>query len=185
MPTPTVLSTIDSVKLKLGITGAASDALLQQYVTAACQTVESWLGRIIGSNTYTKVLNGNGHRSAFLGQFPITAVSAVVVDGVSIPADPAATGYGYVFDELAIYLRGCAFSKGVQNISITYTAGYATIPTDISESVDEIVILNYNRRSHVDTSSKSLAGETVSYIQADMPKSAMSRLNNYKLVVPV
>lgn len=182
---PTALTTIASVKLKLGIADTASDTLLQKYVDAACQTVESWLGRVLGTNQYTLTTNGNGRASVFLNQYPVTAITSVTVDGVSIPASTGPLAAGYAFDGCIVYLRGYAFTKGIQNVVVVYTAGYAAVPTDVADAVDEIAILNYKRRDHIDTSSKSLAGETVNYVQADMPESAKLKLQNYKMVATV
>jgi hypothetical protein len=61
-----------------------------------------------------------------LRRAPVTALAQLAIDGVAISAAPDAVSAGHALDGPAglLYLRGFAFRRGVQNVSVTYTAGY-------------------------------------------------------------
>ena len=46
-------------------------------------------------------------------------------------------------------------------------------------------MLALKRRDHIDVSSKALAGETISFITADLTPSAKAVLNSYRRVAPL
>ena len=64
-----------------------------------------------------------------------------------------------------------------------YTAGLATVPADMQLAALETIALAYKQRDHIDVSSKSLAGETISYITADLTPAARTRLAPFRRVV--
>ena len=68
---------------------ATDDALLTRLITAASQFIQTWLNRQIASQDWIEVRDGLGNavgpsetRYPFAA-FPVTAVSSVVVDGVT------------------------------------------------------------------------------------------------------
>src|SRR5215469_9519145 len=67
------------------------DALLTRLITAASQFIQTWLNRQIASQDWIEIRDGVGNalgprdvRYQFAA-FPVTAVSRVVVDGITIP----------------------------------------------------------------------------------------------------
>jgi hypothetical protein len=131
---PGDLTTLDAVKSWLSITATADDLLLRRLISAASGFAQQWMNRTIASKVYTRSFNGNGRPVLTLPDKPITAVSTLSVDGVVIPAapvlSPATVGLsrvGYTFDDHQVMLLGFLFSKGFQNVNITYTAGYKIV----------------------------------------------------------
>jgi uncharacterized phiE125 gp8 family phage protein len=179
------LTTLASFKAYAGVAVTNDDAVLSSLITAYSAWVQQWMNRNILTQTYNETYNGRNHIAQMLPQWPVTAVSAVTIDGVSIPARTTATGAGYFTDGEAVILAGYSFSKGRANVTIGYTAGYATVPTELAQAVNELVSLRYKLRDKMEWSSKSLAGETVSLVTKDMPESVRTILNTWRAVVPV
>jgi hypothetical protein len=99
----------------------------------------------------------------------VSAVTSLTIDGLTIP--PAVgQGIGYLFDDTTIYLRGYTFCRDVQNVAVTYTAGYAPVPGDVAQACIEIAAFHYAKRDRMDKSSETLGtAQTISFSQADMP----------------
>jgi len=182
------LTTLANVKAYLSppLTTTNDDALLSRLITAASQFIQTWLNRIVAVTSYTDVRNGTGGIVLFLGNRPVTTIAAVTVDGVAIgPSSPAPTGAGYLFDDSAVYLVGHCFAKGVQNVTVQYSAGFASTPPEIEQACIALVTLRYKERDRIGQASKNLGGETVSFEQRDMPPDVATVLDQYRNVIPV
>lgn len=176
------LTTLANVKEWLGIpsSNTQSDALLSRMITAASAFIVSWLEREVLSATYTETRDGNNSQRMKMRNFPITLVTLVKVDNVVIPETERA------FNDASIVLRGCRwFSKGILNVEVTYVAGYAVVPPDIEQACIEMIGLRYKDRERIGITSKGLAGETITFSQADMSKSVKTILTEHRRVVPV
>lgn len=95
--------------------------------------------------SYSETYDGNGSQRLHLRNTPITAVASLVINGAAISASAGygSAGYAISDDGKSIILRGGGgtsfqslqsfypsgtgqyFAKGLQNISITYSAGFA------------------------------------------------------------
>lgn len=148
------LVTLAQARAHAAATGASAlpDSLLTELITRVSEQIQSYLSRNIVAQTYTATLNGAGSDRISLPNYPITAVSALSVDGVSKSQAPNATATGFVFSDTQVMLRGDRFTRGVQNVSITYIAGYNPIPADIQAACLEgianaINALDYDPRA--------------------------------------
>jgi hypothetical protein len=66
--------------------------------------------------------------------YPIISVERRSPSTASHPARTSPTGTGYVFDEDTIYLSGYSFTRGVQNVQLGTSAGFATLPADLDQA---------------------------------------------------
>jgi hypothetical protein len=73
------LDTLANVKLTLGVTGTADDALLTQLQTVADSFIETHCGRNFLGGTFTEFHCGGG-QLLFLNNYPVLAVSEIRVD---------------------------------------------------------------------------------------------------------
>lgn len=180
------LTDLAAVKRWLNIQTSTTtdDDLLNSLITSYSSQIESWLNRTFASASYTETVNGVGSVGMAFSNYPVTAVSSVAVDGLAIPAATTVTGAGYRFTDKFLFLNSYRFSRGFGNVQITYTAGYATTPPEIKEAVTELVGYVYKSRDRIGHQSKSLAGETVSFIVSEFPANVRTILNNYKKVIP-
>lgn len=179
------LTTVANVKSWLGVGAATDDTLLASLVSGVSAWIQEWLGRTIASGTYAETLNGSGKAVLFLLNYPVTAVSSVSVDGVNIPARTAIGGSGYTFDKDCLYLAGYCFTRGIQNVQLSYTAGFAAVPADLELATKKLIGLSYKEKDRIGVSSKGLAGEQTNYIVKDLPADVEHILQSYKRVVPI
>ncbi len=176
------LTTLANVKgwLSPPLTAAGDDALLTRLITAASQFIQTWLGRTIALQAYSESRDGDGTRKLALANTPVTAVSALTVDGIAIPPAPDALTPGFVFSPTLLYLQAFRFTRGVQNVAIAYSAGFAATPPELEQACIELVVLRYKERDRIGHVSKSIAGETVTFTQKDFPADVLTILNNYR-----
>jgi uncharacterized phiE125 gp8 family phage protein len=184
----TDLVTLADVKSYGGITTAEGDALLKRLITAASVAAEMYFGRSVLSASYTAVMDGNGAALLQLPQYPITAVSSLKIDNVAKVASTSYGDGGYLFRGREIFFRdGTRFTRAIGNVEVAYTAGYATIPSDLSQAICEVVVTNYKTKDSLGWSSKSLAGETISInlsLKAYSER-CLEVLNDYRNVLPL
>lgn len=186
------LTTVQNLKawMNLPATVSNDDPTLTRLVSAASQFVLTYLRRQIAVASYTDVRNGNDQYEMVLHNWPVTSVSSVTIYGTVIPPAPAMVAnqpptIGYLYDDQTVYLYGRCFDRGVQNVQIAYSAGYASTPLEIEQAVIELIALKYSDRNHFGQASKSINGEVVSFITADMPRGVATILQSYKKVVAV
>lgn len=137
------LTTLAAVKAWLAIPDAqtANDALLQSLLSAASRFLINYLSRgNLLSATYTDRFDGSGwgQRSLLLPRWPVTSVTSLSIGLTAIAAAvPMAPGgqppNGYLLEAWdgipagkmqAISLYNASFPSGLQNIAVTYVAGY-------------------------------------------------------------
>jgi gp6-like head-tail connector protein len=181
------------------------DALLTRLITAASEFIQNWLNRRIASQDWVEIRDGLG---GALGscevryQFaavPVSAVSLVIVDGVTIPPIPAAqpaqpwsaistfaTQAGYFFTPTQLIIRGYAVPRKAGCVTLQYTAGYSVIPPDLAQACIELVALRYRERSRIGEVARAIGGsETVTYSQKDMSDAIKTLIQQYRIVAPI
>jgi hypothetical protein len=162
------------------------DGLLTRLITAASQYIQSWLSRPIALADYTEVRDGTGGESLQFACFPVVEVRSLTIGGQAIPRAASTQAAGYVFSPTQLFVRGCKFNRGLQNVAVFYTAGYPSIPPDIAQACIELVALRYRERTRIGEVSKSLGGaETVTYVQKDLSDAIKTLLQQYRMVIPV
>ncbi|HEY5209901.1 MAG TPA: hypothetical protein VIJ42_10705 [Stellaceae bacterium] len=176
------LTTLDNVKgwLSPPLTATADDQLLARLITAASRFIQTWLNRAIAARTYVETRDGDGGARLVFANAPVTAVASVTVDGRDVPPAGGTHGHGYLFDPSMLYLRGHRLSDGVQNVVVSYTAGYDATPPDIEQACIELVVLRYKERDRIGQVSKNLAGEIVAFSQKDMPADVATLIGQYR-----
>lgn len=185
------LTTLPDVKawLQTGQTAfpATDDVLLRRLIIAASRFIERWLNRRIAPGDWHEVRDGTGGQRLAFANFPVTAVLSLSIDGLTIPPAPEdGAGAGYLFTPTELALRGYVFTRGVQNVAVVYTAGYAATPLDIAQACIELVCLRYRERTRIGEVSRASSGsETVSYTQKDMTDDVKLLLSQYRAVAPV
>lgn len=182
-----MLVSVSVAKDFLGITSNASDGALVLLLEAAIDAVETILSRKLGTTTVTDKYNGTGGALQWVKNFPIKTVSSVKINGksVSILAEGDFSSPGVKYNDVALMYQSGIFPKGFSNVEVTYTAGYDKLPMDLQRAISEIAGLGLKQREHLDVSSKSMAGETISYVMTLLPKSAKEILAQYESVIPL
>ena len=180
------LTTLQNVKDWLGLESDDDDTLLTRMVSAISEYIQSWLNRDLLTAAYTEILDGNGGVKLMLSNYPVNTVTSLTVDGQTIPSAVDSQGAGYmVTPNLILLLGSYSFTKALQNVVVSYTAGFAVTPPEIEQAVIELIALRYKERDRIGHVSKSLGGETVTFSQKDFPADVLTILNNYRKVVPL
>lgn len=178
------LTTLANVKEWLKVTGTADDALLTRLVSAASGAMQTWMNRVIASGSYTEYRDGHDGIHLSFSDYPVTAVSGVSINDIPIPASTGSLSSGYVFSATRLSLRGFyVFDRGVQNVLISYTAGYAVTPPELAQACIELVSARYKEKDRIGLVSKGLAGETITFSQKDFSAGVRTVMSNYKKVV--
>lgn len=125
---PGDLTTVANVQLYLGIPTTQDSVLLQRLVTAASSYITRFLSRTLPATTYTNELyNGANTNRIMLRNYPIISVSAVSMNDTAIQASANTNTPGWINDEFLVYYRSGIFWCGIQNVSVTYVAGYPNL----------------------------------------------------------
>jgi hypothetical protein len=167
---------------------SVDDALLTRLITAASQFIQTWLGRRIALSDWIETRDGTGGQRLAFANFPVSTVLSLSIDGLAIPPAPADGGFdpGYVFSPTELALRGYVFTRRAQNVVVTYTAGYPSVPFDVAQACIELVCQRYRERTRIGEVSKALVGgETVTFSQKDMGDAIKTLLQQYRAIAPV
>lgn len=179
---------LDEIKNFIGMTGSVSDTddLLKDLINRVSILFESYMNENVLSRVYTEYFDGKGAMVLFPNHYPITTVSGIWDDydwdwetGDLIDADDYR-----IVDEQYITLKRSVSVLGdyKQNIKITYTAGYTTVPDDLKQACITEVSRMYKNRNQVDVTSKTLSDGSVSFFDKDFLPLTITTLNKYKKI---
>lgn len=190
-PDEKALTTLATLKswLEVDASETSSDVALSTLITRVSTLVTSLLHReYFLTRNYRDTCNGNNSNYMALNVTPVTAVTSVTIDGVSVPAT---TGYytaGYTFDENGVYVSGYTFDGGFRNVVIVYTGGLATSNYRFSmleQACLEICNFKWKRRDHPDQSWQDLGRQiTAKYSTEAIPKEAQLTIQQFMRVIP-
>lgn len=185
---PVTLSDLATIKGILQISNTNSDSLLTSMLAAASGAIQRYCNRNFQNTTVTENYNGSGTYALFLNQRPITGVTSVVINGVTIPRQPDINAYGWTFDNNCLYLVGGYFQMGIQNISVTYTGGLAVSPSltpDLWDACAWWVAMEYQAKGRIGLNTQSLDGQTTSFLISKMPYQVRIVLDQYRSMAQV
>lgn len=139
MASPFDLAQLADLKTWLDLQSSDDDVLLGRLITQVSRAILSHIDRaMILPTSYSEIRDGDGDSAVVLRQWPVNSVISCVVNGTPVaPAAPLQPGRastsGFVLEppQMAppgnmqkLSLRGANFWRGVQNVAITYEAGY-------------------------------------------------------------
>jgi hypothetical protein len=184
---PDDLCTVNDLAAWLPNYNHNDDTNLQNLVTYGSLQVLTYLNRphvlasVIGA--LSEAYDGNDSDRLLPHYFPIISVTAVSVDGVAVPQSALPTLSGFVWDSRRILLRGFTFCRGVQNVQVSYTAGYSAVPLDLKQAAIEAFALAYRQRTHIGEKSNSMGGQvTLAFDASDVPGRSMAVFNQYRRI---
>lgn len=162
-------------RLNIALDDNEQDEVLQQLLTATWAAVETHLGRKLIQAAYAEQYNGNGKAALVLRHYPVVQIDEVHINGQQVQ--------DWRNDDWLL-IRDCGFPKGLRNVSVRYTAGYAEIPADLTEAVLTIAMQRMFDWENKGVQSKSLAGETITFASfaqsGGIPPTAFAVLERYK-----
>jgi hypothetical protein len=182
---PDDLCTLADLKAWLPNQGNNDDVTLQSLITNASLQVLQFINRphILASvlGNLSETYDGNDSDRLLPHQFPIIAVASVGIDGVAIQQAASPTTAGFLWDSRRVLLRGFRFCRGVQNVQISYTAGYSSVPLDLKQAAIEAFALAYRQRVRIGEKSNSMNGQiTIAFDMSDVPPRSLAVFNQYR-----
>lgn len=191
------LTTVAAVVRYLGgdpTVTVASYPLLQALITAVSRQCSTYCSRDFRLLERTESYNGVGGSLIILNLGPVIEIASVGNGAIAVQASTGQTAPGFTNDNQTLYYRGGSFAKGVQNVVVTYTAGFVTpgqspltspprevtLPEDLQESVIEAVALRWRRIPNEDKNSISIADQTTSFVTSALPATVKAVWDAYK-----
>ena len=127
---PSELQILGVTAESLNLDEAGYSLLLSSIVSTSKSIIDTFCKQSFTATEITEKYDGDGHTTLFLNHSPIQSVIEILLEGEDITADCL------VYRSYVEYSSG--FTKGKQNIQITYTYGYSEIPQIIKDVSFEI-----------------------------------------------
>jgi hypothetical protein len=193
-----LVSSADVDALLPGALTSADASTITFLIASVSDYARNMTDREFWTTSYMESYRGRNGNSIPLKQRPVTAVSGLSVDNVSVyPSaldagnNPITSGYGFWFDSKSVYLGGGYRFRysDFPNVLVSYTAGYATLGdyAGLKAAVGDLyyalcleVINQYKRLSHVGLKGESMQGQSTTYdAESDLPQTQLI-LDNYR-----
>lgn len=153
---------------------------------------------------FDEFYDGNGSYRMFLRNQPINSVAALTINGRSFSQSTGYGAPGFVIDGSgkSISLRGggagqggpftftgwpgwgagYAFCKGIQNVEVQYTAGFASAPWDLQDKAEVAIGVNYRQAAKREQASIALAqgAGTTTFRDMDLPMDVKRVFQSYR-----
>lgn len=176
------LVTLDEFKQALGETSDTDDARLQDVLDRGTAYIERYCRRTFASATYTTELyDGTGTDTLILRHFPIVSGTTPTVlengSALTVGTNPVNGVDVLVYHEEGELIRpyGVPFYNFRRWYSVTYQAGYATIPLEIQQACIDLGMIIAQEKDRKGMQSKTVGQQSVSYIRA-LPKHSQEAL---------
>jgi len=177
------LCAVNDVKSDMGIDldDTGKDIAIEALINAYSVAIEDHLHKKVINRDLTEEYDGDGTTVLWVDYYPINSITSLTINGETINEDDY-----YLYEKLGkIVLNGLVFTKGYQNVEITYNVGYGadttTIPEPIKQSCVALVHF-YIKRHTLDYSETFDEGFVVTLPGTEMPPFVLKWLDPYKKV---
>jgi len=175
------LTTVSGVKEYRGMPDSTDDdALLANLINRVTVLIETVTDRTFVAREFTETTDGLGN-ILFPNYYPVTTISGIWDDPDWIWPDTTLVDSTYyrVVDDNRVISKGSYFSTGVQNMKVTYTAGYDAVPYDVEQACTEEVVHRYDTRKKLDLTSRTLPDGTSYFTPGSLLPQVMEVLKPY------
>jgi len=161
----------------------AVTALKTSILNSAQEIVSNYIGFDPESAQRTDWISPIGNNRLYLFAHPITAVSSVELNGVSIPSTD------YTIHDRYLRLNSGVWPEGIETVKVTYTAGWsATGNTNLLPDTIKMVILQIatlmlmEAGENIGVTGKSFGENSRTFINYTNMSKWLSKLDEYKIV---
>ena len=154
-------------------------ALKTQLLKSAQEIVTRTLGFDPESGAHTDFISGIGNNRLYLFAHPVTAVSSVELNGISIPSTE------YTIHDTYLRLKEGVWPVGDENVLVSYTAGWSalTLPDTIKTVILEIAtLLLMEAGENIGVTGKSFGENSRNFINRTNFTNWLKNLDPYKIV---
>lgn len=120
---------ITATDIKTWLGPSIDDATAAILVMHTSDAVQGWIERDVGVATISELLDSNNTDNVLVSHWPIRSVTSVSVNGGAALPPASFNVQGYALDRLVqrmVRFPGWKIPRGINNIAITYVAGYDT-----------------------------------------------------------
>ena len=140
-----MLDTLANVKTRLGISTTEDDTFLTSQITLISDVIEAYCRRKFSETDWIETFYKESFVSSTveiqLYHFPVSAVTALSIDGV--PFDVTQLKIHKPTSSIRRKDNGLLYGN---EVIVSYTAGYAAVPTPVLEVLDSLVKERLNKR---------------------------------------
>ncbi len=194
------LTTLDRVKLKLGITVTGFDLLLTSLINSVTDFIEHETNRHFLQGTYTEIKSVRGANQKFLyvSNPPIVTLTKLeysagmptIKNWMEYPVTSYETEEDGSSGTIFVYSR---IPQGTNKVRITYTGGYLfdwanvgditkhELPLGVTELAENLIVKAFKRREKVGITSESFNGSNVVF-KDEMDAYDKQTLSNYMFI---
>lgn len=145
-----MLITLDQFKTLAGVTEGDSDDFLTTQLQIVSETIRSYCRRNFNSASYIQTFYWEDYKGQILKDFslyeyPLVSVASVVIDTTTtVPT----TDYRIHLPTGKLIFKDCASSSlnYFNDLKVTYTAGYASVPLPVQDAITSIVSERYSKK---------------------------------------
>ena len=158
------LTTLAKVKTFLGIDNTGSDAVLNQILLQTEALALKYIGTNIETDAHTEYFSpALGQSSLVLNSMPVAESSVSVwqdSDRDFETEDLLVLDDDYIVNEKSgiIQTINVSFREGIKTVKVTYSSGYATVPSDIEFAIIMQVAFFFQRKDQIGIGSESTDG---------------------------
>lgn len=180
-----MLTTIDKLKEAIGEKSDLDDVRLTRLLTASSDLIERYCSRVFASATYTAEMHdGSGTDVLTLLNWPIVSVSSLLEYGTSlvVGTDPSAspTPDALIYAAQGQLIRVAGIWHRARNYySVTYIAGYATIPSEIVQATIDLASLMVREKDRIGEAAHTVGQNTVQLIRS-LPEASQRALDLHR-----
>ena len=163
------------------------DAELERLIVAVQQWLEGQCRRTFDLlSSVTEYHSGEKWRDRLIvARPPLATITNIWDDPLRVYGTALSSAYYVIEDAEAgiIRLDGIAFQSGIRNIKITYTGGFASIPTDLEQAAIEMVWAGRmkGKDNLVGVRSRSIADGSSQFLNMDWDSIARGIVEKYSL----
>ena len=183
LDTTNALVSLAEAKTFLKISASSEDSVIEDFINRASIWANDYTGRRLKSRSNSDVYDGDGSDILLLRDYPVNAVTLLQIVDEPVPL--------IIYEDFSLNAEngiiktknGRMITKGFQNVTITYTAGYSTPPETIKEAV-LLYVGHLYRRQYADqkfgVQSETVGDRTTTYGSDDIIPKAKALLNPYR-----
>ena len=183
LDTANALVSLADAKTFLKISASSEDSVIEDFINRASIWANDYTGRRLKSRSNSDVYDGDGSDILLLRDYPVNAVTSFQIVDEPVPL--------IIYEDFSLNAEngiiktknGRMVTKGFQNVSLTYTAGYSTPPETIKEAV-LLYVGHLYRRQYADqkfgVQSETVGDRTTTYGSDDIIPKAKALLNPYR-----
>ena len=156
--------------------------LIDNLINAVSARFESYCDRKFKSRSYTEYLDGKGWSVIYPKQYPITEVTSIYDDGTwTWDASTLISGTEYrIKNDNSIVFKSFSVGDYEQNLKLTYTAGYTTIPYDLENACINEVLRAMGKIENLELEEKRSNEYLLKYITNSFLTETRMTLDRYR-----